>query len=123
MNVTDNHFISDFLFLVKKYSCFQFSTELSFQDGEYVFNELTSAIFLIIELLSHLLSAFPNDDLIVSGTDWNEGFCLKIFTDKTMYIFGIVPFIHDITIGLPYFMALSEVFPHEGYRGLRNWMR
>ena len=82
--------LSNFLFLDKKYSCFQVSTELSFQDGEYVFNELTSAIFLLIELLSHLLSVFSTDDLIVPGTDWNDGFCLKIFTDKAMYVFGIV---------------------------------
>jgi hypothetical protein len=110
VNVTDNHFISDFLFLDKKYSCFQVSTELSFQDREYVFNELTSAIFLIIELLSHFLSVFPTDNLIVPGTDRDEGFCLKIFTDKTMYVFGIVTFIHDVTIGFPYFMALSKEF-------------
>ena len=69
MNVTDNHFISDFLFPDKKHSRFQVSTELSFQDGEYVFNEVMSAIFLIIGLLSHLLSAFPADNLIVPGTD------------------------------------------------------
>jgi hypothetical protein len=101
VNVTDNHFTGDFLFLDKKYSCFQVSTELSFQDGEYGFNELTSAIFLIIELLSHFLSVLSPDDLIVPETDRDEGFCLKIFTDKTMYVFGIVSVIHEITIGLP----------------------
>jgi len=110
VNVTDNHFISGFLFLDKKHSCFQVSTELSFQDGEYVFNELPSAILLIIELLSHFLSVFPTDDLIVPGTDQDEGFCLTIFTDKTMNCFRVVSLIHDITIGLPYFMALSEEF-------------
>jgi hypothetical protein len=87
VNVTDNHFSSDFLFLDKKYSCFQVSTELSFQNGEYVFNELTSAIFLIIELLSHFLSVFPTDDLIVPGTD-RDGECDKSYDSPKIGIDG-----------------------------------
>ena len=75
-----------FFFLDKKYSCFQVSTEFSFQDGEYVFNELTSAIFLTIEQVSHFLSVFPTDNLIVPGTGSGCRFCLKIFPNKTMYL-------------------------------------
>ena len=110
MNVTNNHFGGDFLHLNKKSSRFKIATELPFQDRESVFNELTSPIFFIIELTSHFLTVFTADGLIMPGTYRDDGFCMKIFTDLTVYLFGVISFIHDVTIRLSDFMALSEEF-------------
>ena len=110
MNVTDDHFASYFFHLNPEFSCLKITTELSFQDRESVFNELTSPIFFIIALSSHFLMVFTTDGLIIPGTYRDDGLSLKIFTYKTMELFRVVPFVHDITIRLSDFMALSEKF-------------
>jgi len=46
VNVADNHFISDFFHLNQKSSGFKIAAELSFQDGEFVFHDLSSWIIL-----------------------------------------------------------------------------
>jgi hypothetical protein len=61
-------------------------------------------------MASHFLTVFTAYGLIMPGTYRDDGFGLKIFTDLTKYIFGVISFIHDITIRLSDFMALSEEF-------------
>ena len=108
MNVTDNHFVSDFFRLNQKSSSFEIAAELSFQDREYVFNDLPSWINTIIELLSHLPTIHTSDYVIIPGADWDNRIGVKVFPDQPVNRFRVVSFIHDVTIGLPEFMALSE---------------
>ena len=43
VNVTDNHFVSDFFRLNQESSGFEIAAELSFQDGEFIFDDLPTA--------------------------------------------------------------------------------
>jgi len=108
VNVTDNHFVSDFFRLNQESSGFKVAAELSFQDGKFIFNDLPSRVNHLIELLSHFLTIFTADDLIIPGADWDNRIGVKVFPDQSMNCFRIVSFIHDVTIGLPDFVALSE---------------
>ena len=98
MNVTDDHFPGDFLQLDKKFSCFQIATELSFQDGELVFNELSSSISDVIELESHFLTVSPSDNFVLPGTDRDDRIGMKVISDLTMNCFRIVSPIHHIAL-------------------------
>ena len=69
MNVTDNHFGSDFFCLNQKSSSFELAAELSFQDREFIFHELSSWINHVIEQTSHFLTVFTADDLIIPGAN------------------------------------------------------
>ena len=69
MNVTDNHFVSDFFHLNEESSSFEIAAELSFQDREFVFHELTSWINGVIKLTSHFLTIGTANDLILPGVD------------------------------------------------------
>ena len=110
MNVTDNHFVSDFFHLNEESSCFEIAIELSFQDGEFIFNELSSGINSIIELTSHFLTVSTPDNLVLSGADRDNRIGMKIFPDDLMNRFRIVSFVHDVTIRLSGFVTLSEQF-------------
>ena len=108
MNVTDNHFPGDFFHLDEKFSCFEITIELSFQDGEFVFNELSSWVYDIIELASHFLTVITPNNLIIPGTNRDNRISVKVFSDQSMNRFRIVSFIHDVTIRLSEFVTLSE---------------
>lgn len=108
MNVTDNHFVSDFFRLNEKSSSFEIAAELSFQDREFVFDDLPSWINNVIELLSHFLTVSPPDNLVIPGTNWDNRIGVEVFPDQPVNCFRVVSFIHDVTIGLPDFVALSE---------------
>ena len=53
----------------QKSSSFEIAAELSFQDREFVFYELSSWINHVIELTSHFLAVFTADDLIIPGAN------------------------------------------------------
>ena len=108
MKVTDNHFVSDLFGLNQESSGFKIAAELSFQDGEFIFNDLPSWINHIIELLSHFLTIFTADDLIIPGADRDNRIGVEVFPDQAVNRFRIVSFVHDVAIGLPDFVALSE---------------
>jgi hypothetical protein len=108
VNVTDNHFVSDFFRLNQESSSFEIAAELSFQDREFIFNDLPSWINNIIELLSHLPTICSPDYVIIPGANWDNRIGVKVFPDQSMNCFRVVSFIHDVTIGLSDFMTLSE---------------
>ena len=108
MNVTDNHFVGDFFHLNQESSCIKIPVELSFQDREFVFHDLSSWINNGIELTSHFLTVSTSDNLILPGADRDNRIGVEVFPDQPMNRFRIVSFIHNVTIGLPDFMALSE---------------
>ena len=108
MNVTDNHFGSDFFHLNQESSRLEISVELSFQNREFIFHELSSWINNVIELASHFLTVSTPDNLVIPGTNRDNRIGMKVFPDQSMNRFRIVSFIHDVTIGLSGFVALSE---------------
>ena len=108
MNVTDNHFVSDFFCLNQESSSFEIAAELSFQDREFVFDDLPSWIDTIIELLSHLLTILTTDYFIIPGADWDNRIGVEVFPDQPVNGFRVVSFVHDVTIRLPDFVTLSE---------------
>jgi len=108
VNVRDNHFSGDFLFLDGVYSRFEITTELSFQNWKHVFNQLSFSVSDVIEMQSHFLTVNASDKLIIPGTDRNDWVSMKVFSDQTMNRFRVVSFIHNITIWLSYFVTLSE---------------
>ena len=108
MNVTDNHFVSDFFCLNQESSSFEIAAELSFQDREFVFDDLPSGINNGIELLSHLPTICSPDNLVIPGTNRDNRIGMKVFPDQPVNRFRVVSFVHDITIRLPDFMALLE---------------
>jgi hypothetical protein len=108
VKVTDNHFVSDFFHLNEEFSRFKIAVELSFQDGEFVFHELTSWINDVIELKSHFLTVSATNDFIIPGADGDNRIGVKIFPDQPMNCFRVVSFIHDVTIGLSGIVTLSE---------------
>ena len=108
MNVTDNHFVSDFFHLNQESSRFEIPVELSFQNREFIFHELSSWINNVIELTSHFLTVSTPDNLVIPGTNRDNLIGMKDFPDQSMNRFRIVSFIHDITIGFSGFVTLSE---------------
>jgi hypothetical protein len=110
VKVADNHFIGDFLNLDCEFSCFQIATKFSFQDGECILNQLSFPISDIIESESHFLSVCTTNDLVIPGTEWNDGVGIEVFSDKTMNIFRVITSIHDVTNRLSDFVTLPEQF-------------
>ena len=108
MNVTDNHFVSDFFCLNQESSSFEIAAELSFQNREFIFDNLSSWVNNIIELLSHLPTICTPDYVIIPGADWDNRIGVKVFPDQPVNRFRVVSFVHNVTIRLPGFMALSE---------------
>ncbi len=103
MNVTDNHFVSDFFHLNQESSRFEIPVELSFQNREFIFHELSSWINNVIELASHFLTVSAPDNIVFPGTNWHEG--LPGSVDELLQNRS---FIHDVTIGLSGFVTLLE---------------
>lgn len=108
MNVTDNHFVSDFFRLNQKSSSSEIAAELSFQDREFVFNNLPSWINNGIELASHFLAVSTSNNLVIPGADWDNRIGVEVFPDQPVDRFRVVPFVHNVTIRLPDFVTLSE---------------
>jgi len=108
MEVTDNHFVSDFFHLNPKSSSFEIAAELSFQDRELIFHDLPSWIKNVIELLSHLSTVSTADNLVLPGTDGDNRIGVKVIPDQPVNRFRILSFIHDVTIGFSGFVALTE---------------
>jgi hypothetical protein len=108
VNVTYDHFVVDFLQLNNKFSCFQIAVELSFQNGECIFDKLTSPVSYFIKLVSHFLTINATNNLIIVRTDWDDQVRVKVFSDLTMNCFRIVSPIHHITLRLSYLVILSE---------------
>ena len=108
MNVTDNHFVSDFFDLNAESSGFEIAVELSLQNRELIFHELSSWINNFIELASHFLTVSTPDNLVIPGTNRDNLIGMKVSPDQSMNRFRIVSFIHDVTIGLSGFVTLSE---------------
>ena len=108
MNVTDTHFVSDFFHLNQESSSFEIPAKLSFQDGEFVFHELSSWVDAVIELACHFLTVSTPNNLNIPSADRDNRIGMKMFSDKPMNRFRIVSFVHDETIGFPDIMALSE---------------
>jgi hypothetical protein len=108
VNVTDNHFAGDFFGLNQEDSSFKIAIELSFQDREFVFHELSSLVYNFIEVMSHFLAVSTADNLIFPGTDRDYRIGVEVFPDQPVNRFRIVTSIHDVTIGLPKIMTLSE---------------
>jgi hypothetical protein len=108
VNVTDNHFVSDFFCLNQEFSSFEIAAELSFQDREFVFDDLPSWINNVIELASHFLTVSTPDYVIIPGADRDNRIGVKVFPDQPVNRFRVVSFVHNVTIRLPGFVALSE---------------
>lgn len=72
MNVTDNHLPSDFFHLDEEFSSFKIPIELTFEDREFVFHELSPRVHNIIEPMSHFLTVNPANDLVVPGADRDD---------------------------------------------------
>jgi hypothetical protein len=108
VNVTDNHFVSDFFHLDQESSSFEIATELSFQDGEFIFDDLSSWINNVIELLSHLPKICTPDYVIIPGANWDNRIGMEVIPDQSMNCFRVVSFIHDVTIRGSEIVALSE---------------
>ena len=81
MNVTDNHFVGDFFRLNQEFSSFKIATELSFQDREFVFDDLPSWINNVIELIGHLPTIRTSYYVIIPGADWDNRISVKVFPD------------------------------------------
>ena len=79
MNVTDNHFVSDFFHLNHESSRFEIPIELSFQNREFIFHEFSSWINNVIELVSHFLTVSTPDNLVIPGTDRDNRIGMKVF--------------------------------------------
>ena len=108
MNVTDNHFVSDFFRLNKEPSSFEIAAELSFQDREFIFHELSSWINNGIELLSHFPTIRTPDYVIIPRANWDNRIGVEVFPNQPVNCFRVVSFIHDVTIGLSGIVTLSE---------------
>lgn len=108
MKVTDNHFVGDFFSLDEEFSCFKIPGEPSFQDREFVFNELSSRVDDIIEPGGHFLTVSTANEVSIPGTEWDDRICVKVFPDQPVNIFGIISPIHDIAVGFPEIVTLSE---------------
>jgi len=108
VNVTDNHFVSNFFRLNQESSRFKIPVELSFQDGEFIFHDLSSWINNMIELLSHLPTICTPDYVIIPGANWDNRIGMKIFPNQPVNRFRIVSFVHNVTTRLPDFVALAE---------------
>ena len=65
MKVTDNHFASNFFFLDARDSGFRITSELSFQEGEFIFDELPFTISGFVEITCHFLKAILPDEIII----------------------------------------------------------
>ncbi len=108
MNVTDNHFVSDFFHLNQESSSFEIPIELSFQNREFIFHELSSWINNVIGPVSHFLTVSTPDNLVIPGTDRDNRIGMKVFPYQSMNRLRIVSFIHNIPIRLSGFVTLSE---------------
>ena len=98
MNVTDNHFVSDFFLLHQESSCFEIAAELSFPDREFVSDNLPSWINNIIELMSNFLMVSPPNDFNLPGLDEDNRINVKFFPDKSMNRFRVMSSVHDVTV-------------------------
>jgi hypothetical protein len=50
-------------------SIFEITIELSFENGEFCFNELSSRVYDLVEVLSHFLTSFSPDAHIIPRSD------------------------------------------------------
>jgi len=98
MKVTDNHFPGDFFPLNQKYSRFEIAPELSFQDGEPGFDQLSSMVFGIIRSQNHFFSIHPTNHLIVPEPRWNNRISIEVFPDEPVNLIGVVTSGHDIAL-------------------------
>jgi hypothetical protein len=65
VNVADNHFPRDFFHLDEEDSGFEIPIELSFQDGEFIFHDLSSRVDNIVEFMGHLLTVGTTNNLVL----------------------------------------------------------
>ena len=68
MDITDNHFSSDFFHLDEEDPSFKVAAKLPFQDRKFIFDDLTPWIYASIEVTSHFLTVFAADDFVLPGT-------------------------------------------------------
>lgn len=108
MEVADYHFCSDFFHLDEEFSCLEIPVELTFEDGEFVFNELSSRIYNVIEPESHFLTIRTPNSLIIPGPDRDDRIRMEILSDQSVNRFRIVSPVHDVTIGLLDVVTLAE---------------
>jgi hypothetical protein len=110
VNVTDNHFVSDFFRLNQESSSFEIAAALSFQDREFILDDLSSWINHLIELLSHLPTIRTPDYVIIPGANWDNRISVKVFPDQPVNRFRVVSSVHDVAVRLPGIMTLPEQF-------------
>jgi len=108
VEVTDDHFSGDFFCLDEKFSFFEIPGEFSFQDREFVFNELSSRLDDVIEPSGHFLSVRPTNEVSIPGSERDNRIDMKDFPDQPVNGFRVVSPIHDIKIGFPEIVALPE---------------
>jgi hypothetical protein len=119
VKVTDNHFVSDFFHLKDELSCFEIAAELSFQDRERGFNELSFSVSGFVAPENHFRSASTADSLIIPETDRDDRISMEVFSDETMDHIRVVSSVHNITLRCSHGVTLSEQFP--GMAGI--WTR
>jgi len=108
VKVADNHFVGDFFDLNSENPCFEIAVKFSFQDRKHIFHELSPRINNVVELPSHFLMISTPNNLVIPEANRDNGIGVKVFPDQSMNCFRVLSFIHDVTIGLSGFVALSE---------------
>jgi hypothetical protein len=79
LNVTDDHFVSDFFHLNQESFRFEITAKLSFQDGEFIFHELLSWVDAVIEPACHFLTLITPNNLIIPKADWDNRIGVEMF--------------------------------------------
>lgn len=110
MKVTDNNFTCGFLHLDEEESCFEIAAELSFDEGEFVFREMSSRAHNIIEVKSHFLTASALGNGIIPREERYDRIGVEVFPDQAMNCFRAVTFVHNVAIRLVGFVTLTGKF-------------
>jgi hypothetical protein len=95
VSVTDNHFVRDFSRLKRGTSIFEIAAELSFQDREFVFDDLPSGINNIIEPLGDFLTIYTSSDFIIPGADRDNGISMEVSSDQSMNCFRVISSVYE----------------------------
>jgi len=67
-------------------------------------------IFFRIERFSHSSSIISGDSFSFSGSDWDKRARVQRIPDQPVDLFSIVPFVHDVEVGLSGSVTLFQKF-------------
>ena len=98
MDVVNDDLAGDFFHLNQEFPGFQITPELSFQDRERGFHELSSSVFWIISPQTHFFSIRTSNDFILPESERDNRISIQVLSDDPMNIIRVVSTIHNITI-------------------------